>query len=511
MLSNEDLKYISEKGTSTASIDEQLKRFSTGFPFTQLHKAAIISDGIKKLDEDEMTTYTKLYETKLEKGLEIAKFVPASGAATRMFKDLFTFIQSTPEEQNQLRQKEPYNTFIKQIEDFAFIDDLKNCFNGQANEALTADNLAQIINTLLNNDGLNYGALPKGLLKFHQTAQSNTTPMDEHLKETVYYACNKNSKGNVHFTVSPEHHALFSERLEKVKTELEDNYLIKYDVGFSYQKASTDTIAVTPDNKPFRTEEGKLLFRPAGHGALIENLNDMKQELVFIKNIDNVVPEQILHDTVKYKRLLAGLLLDKKDTIFSILENIDKAEEKMRNTAIEDGEKFMVDDLQLPSEALASLSKDEKINFIKEKLNRPIRVCGMVKNEGEPGGGPFWVKQKDGTSSLQIVESAQIDPANAEQQAILKSSTHFNPVDLVCYLHNFKGEKFDLTAYTDPETGFISNKTQNGKALKALELPGLWNGAMANWLTFFVEVPVSTFNPVKTVMDLLRPEHQAGK
>ncbi len=508
MLSNDDLKYISDKGISTETINEQLQCFKRGFPYTKLDKAATINDGIKALDEEDITKYNKLYETNLEEGLEIAKFVPASGAATRMFKDLFKFIHSTAEEQEHLLTKEPYLTFAHRIDDFAFIDDLVKYLGDLDYKQLNTNTLYQLINALLQHDGLNYGALPKGLLKFHKEESHSVTPMEEHLKETAYYAGNKQSRGTVHFTVSPEHHSLFKKLLGKIKGELEDKYLIRYDVSFSYQKASTDTIAVKPDNTPFRNSDNTLLFRPAGHGALIENLNDMPQKLVFIKNIDNVVPEYRQHDTVKYKRALAGFLLEKKDTVFSILKELDKANSNTIDTALNKGIEFLVNELQMNASALETLSSDEKVALIREKLNRPVRVCGMVKNEGEPGGGPFWVKHKDGTSSLQIVEGAQIDPCNVKQQEILNSSTHFNPVDLVCYLNNYEGGKFDLTTFTDPETGFISEKTQNGNPLKALELPGLWNGAMANWLTFFVEVPVSTFNPVKTVMDLLREQHQ---
>ena len=511
MLSNDDLKYISDKGISTDVIDEQLRCFANGFPYAQLDKAALVNDGIKVLSENDMPVYTKLYESKLEQGLKVAKFVPASGAATRMFKDLFGFIHSTPKEQELLMERAPYNAFLSRMDDFAFIDDLKKHLNELDYTEPTAKVLHRIVSGLLLNEGLNYGSLPKGLLKFHKGKNRCTTPLEEHLKETAYYAGNKKSRGTVHFTVSPEHHPLFKKLLDEIKGELEENYLIKYDVSFSYQKSSTDTIAVKPDNTPFRTADNMLLFRPDGHGALIENLNDMHQELVFIKNIDNVVPEHLQHDTVKYKRLLAGFLLQKKDTVFSILKELDNANSNTIGSSLNKGIDFLINELQMNRLAIESLSGDEKAALIKAKLNRPIRVCGMVKNEGEPGGGPFWVKQKDGTSSLQIVEGAQIDPNDTEQQAILNASTHFNPVDLVCYLYDFEGRKFDLSSFTDPETGFISEKTQNGSALKALELPGLWNGAMANWLTFFVEVPVSTFNPVKTVMDLLRPEHQAEK
>jgi len=509
MLTTEDLKSIENKGISAETISEQLKCFTNGFPYAKLEKAATLNDGIIAVDQEAISLYTKLFNTKLKEGLDIGKFVPASGAATRMFKSLFEYIQSTPEKQELLFQQEPYLTFAKHIKQFAFTNDLKELITGEINfDSLTAEDLNQIIRGVLLEDGLNYGALPKGLLKFHQDNKSETTPFEEHLKETAQYATNMQGAGAVHFTVSPEHHDLFKQLLDKTKPQLEEHYTISYDVSFSYQKSSTDTIAVNPDNTPFRTKNNELLFRPAGHGALIENLNDINKALIFIKNIDNVVPEFLQGDTILYKKLLAGLLLEKKETIFSILEGLDNANSNNLDAIIKKGIAFLVNELQMPSLILESLTRIEQTALIKEKLNRPIRVCGMVKNEGEPGGGPFWVKQSDGSSSLQIVEGAQIDPNDDAQQGILNESTHFNPVDLVCYLYDYKGNKFDLKAFIDPTTGFISEKTQNGLPLKALELPGLWNGAMAHWLSFFVEVPVSTFNPVKTVMDLLRPQHQ---
>jgi len=507
MLNTEDLKQIKDKGISTDSINKQLESFNTGFPYAQLEKAALINDGILSIDKETIGVYTKLYDSKLDEGLEVAKFVPASGAATRMFKALFEYIQSTPDKQKQLAKEEPYHTFSQRIKQFAFIDDLAALLKHKPDlNALESEDINLLIRTLLLAEGLDYGSLPKGLLKFHKNKGVSTTPVEEHLKETALYATNNKNIGTVHFTVSPEHHPLFKALLELTSKEIEKKYQITFDISFSYQKASTDTIAVKPDNTPFRTKDNALLFRPAGHGALIENLNELNKDLVFIKNIDNVVPEHLQADTVLYKKLLAGLCLEKKETIFSILNKLDTP--KTFDEGLSEGLDFMINDLQISAASLELLNTHEQAALIKEKLNRPIRVCGMVKNEGEPGGGPFWVKQNDGSMSLQIVEGAQIDPNNAEQQAILKNSSHFNPVDLVCYLKDYKDQKIDLLKYTDPETGFISEKTQNGSALKALELPGLWNGAMANWLTFFVEVPISTFNPVKTVMDLLRPQHQ---
>ncbi|MCU4155820.1 DUF4301 family protein [Carboxylicivirga sp. A043] len=508
MLTNDDLLLLKKKSIPQELIEKQLEQFQSGFAYASLQKAATLGDGIIASTPNDEISFINKYKDALKNGLETIKFVPASGAATRMFKALFEFIQSDKNQQALLQIQEPYSTFFARIKDFAFINELENQLGQEINpDTITTEEADRIIKKILLPDGLNYGKLPKGLLRFHKQNESVSTPVEEHLKEAAQYA-NNGQQAKVHFTVSPEHHELFKAQLNTGKKPIEQQYNIKFDVDFSFQKQSTDTIAVNPDNTPFRQEDDSLLFRPAGHGALIENLNELKAELIFVKNIDNVVPEYQLPETVKYKQLLAGILLDKKEKVFKILEGLDNANSNNFANTINKGIEFLCVELQMNRVKLEALSNDEKVAAIKEKLNRPIRICGMVKNEGEPGGGPFWVKQKDGSISLQIVEGAQIDPTDTEQQAILKASTHFNPVDLVCYTKDYKGEKFDLKQFVDPDTGFISEKTQNGKALKALELPGLWNGAMAHWLTFFVEVPVSTFNPVKTVMDLLRPQHQ---
>jgi len=507
MLRKSDYSLLKSKNISEETVIKQLASFEKGFPYANLQKPAVVNDGIVSLSESECKTYIALYEKMLSNGLEVSKFVPASGAATRMFKSLFEFLQATSEEQFQLIDKEPYSSFIKQLDQFAFTDQLKSITELDVSDQVKF--CTQAISALLLENGLNYGGLPKGLLQFHKDSNRGITTFEEHLRETAKYCKNNSAQGIVQYTVSPEHHEKFTELLDKVIEEFEQLYDIKYDVSFSFQKPSTDTIAANPDNSPFRDENGLLLFRPGGHGALIENLNDMTSNLVFIKNIDNVVPDHLQADTVKYKKVIAGLLLEKKEKIFNILKKLDSIDDQWISDGIKDGLHFLAEELQLEvPDALKGHDQQQQINYIKERLNRPIRVCGMVKNEGEPGGGPFWVKQSDGSTSLQIVEGAQIDPDNEHQQEILKNSTHFNPVDLVCYLKDYKDQKFDLHQYIDPGTGFISEKTQNGLPLKALELPGLWNGAMANWITFFVEVPISTFNPVKTVMDLLRPQHQ---
>lgn len=506
MFTDNDLEQINKKAIDIKLIEQQLEHFKTGFAYAKLNKAATINDGIMQTNADSHAQYIKLYQDALKAGIDTIKFVPASGAATRMFKALFEFINANDTLKAELMQTAPYADFFKHIGQFAFIDDLQKCLNQNINSHIDVELGTRIIEYLLLEKGLNYGSLPKGLLKFHTDTEKAFTPVEEHLKEAAQYAA-ANGRAKVHFTISPEHQQLFKEQLEKGRKAIEKRFKVQFDVSFSFQKQSTDTIAVNPDNTPFRTDDGQLLFRPGGHGALIENLNDLNEELIFIKNIDNVVPEYLQKDTVEYKQVLAGIAIEKKEQVFKILNGLDTPNDKV----VAEGVDFLVNELQMKRSAIEKLSADEKRTLLINKLNRPIRVCGMVKNEGEPGGGPFWVQQPGGSINLQVVEGAQIDPNSNEQQTILKASTHFNPVDLVCYTKDYRGQKFDLNQFVDPETGFISEKTQNGKSLKALELPGLWNGAMAHWLTFFVEVPVSTFNPVKTVMDLLRPQHQPQK
>lgn len=361
---------------------------------------------------------------------------------------------------------------------------------------------------LLSEVGLNYGQLPKGVLKFHHSGKEVRTAMEEHLAEGALYAKNKLGKVNLHFTVSPEHRVLFKTLVDKKREQFEKRYSVDYDISFSVQKESTDTIAVDLENKPFLNEDGSLLFRPGGHGALIENLNDIDGDIIFIKNIDNVVPDSFKFSTVAYKKLLAGWIVRLQKKIFDYLRLIESG--KYSHSQIEEMIRFLQNELNMRNPGIKLLEDAELILYLKRKFNRPIRVCGMVRNSGEPGGGPFFAVNTDGTISLQILESSQIDLVNPEKNALFEKGTHFNPVDLVCAVKNYKNEKFNLPDFVDKNTGFISRKSKDGRELKALELPGLWNGAMSDWNTVFVEVPIETFNPVKTVNDLLRPEHSAS-
>ena len=517
MFSDQDLAFLQKRGTDRAVAERQVQNFRTGFPNLQLVKAATIDDGILQLDDALAREFVEKYENELA-GKRVIKFVPASGAASRMFKALYGFAQSYTGSEADYRKltddpdQRPIFEFFKRIQDFAFYDDLSQAQSRRAmslNESVLQRKYADVLHTLLDEDGLNYGNLPKGLLKFHSYGDTARTPVEEHLVEGAHYCRSADGEVYLHFTVSPEHRSLFEQHVMEVKERYEQEFDTTFHVSFSEQKPATDTIAVDMNDEPFRNEDGTILFRPGGHGALIENLNDLNADLVFIKNIDNVVPDRLKEETYRNKKLLGGILLGAQDRIFAYLRHLDEVEEVSADT-LEEIREFVEDQLcTIPSQVFASMDDAEKVAFLVQKLDRPIRVCGMVKNEGEPGGGPFWAVNPDNSTSLQIVESAQINMDNPDQKEVWENATHFNPVDIVCSLKNYRGELFDLTHYVDEQAGFIANKSKDGKELKAQELPGLWNGAMSDWNTIFVEVPIVTFNPVKTVNDLLREQHQA--
>lgn len=505
MLSPKDLEQIERKGISEQQIEKQLEEFKTGFPFLKLDAAASIGNGIIATSAEDVKRYTEAWNAYKAEGKKIVKFVPASGAASRMFKNMFAFLTADYDVPTTDFEK----TFFDNVVKFAFYPALnamceKN--EGKNIEALMGEgNYKAVVANLLEAKGLNYGQLPKGLLLFHSYEDGTRTPLEEHLVEGALYA---DSKGmvHIHYTVSPEHRALFEKKVADTKEKYEKAYNVKYDITFSEQKPSTDTIAVNPDDTPFRNADGSLLFRPGGHGALIENLNEIPADVVFIKNIDNVVPDRLKADTVTYKQVIAGVLVSLQEKAFEYLRQLDEG--TYNHEKLEEMIRFVQRDLCCRKHDIKELEDAELVIYLRSKLNRPMRVCGVVKNVGEPGGGPFLTYNQDGTVSLQILESSQIDKSNTEYMKMFTEGTHFNPVDLVCAVKNYKGEKFNLPDYVDRTTGFISSKSKNGKDLKALELPGLWNGAMSNWNTVFVEVPLSTFNPVKTVNDLLREQHQ---
>lgn len=506
MLKPEDLELLKDKGISEKDVEAQLQRFVTGFPYLKINDAARVGAGIFSLDEDEIDDAIERWNEYLEFGGEVCKFVPASGAASRMFKALFEFVDGGTDE---LKEGSPVAKLIGQINKLPFLPELRETVDrlyGKSLDELLADGRNRdIIAAIVNSEGMNYGGLPKGLLKFHTYADGSRTPIEEHLTEGAQTAANSKGIVNLHFTVSANHRKLFEQKLAEVIPITEKRTGVKFNVSMSEQKPSTDTIAVNPNNTPF-IEDGHLLFRPGGHGALIQNLNDIKSAVVFIKNIDNVVPDSKRGDTVRFKKVLGGLLLQVHD---QIEEDLIAIEEKMYS---KDDIARMLDYLNnvlnVRDAKLEGMDDDAVVAYIREKLNRPLRVCGMVRNEGEPGGGPFIAYNPDGSTSPQILESNQVDPSNETYQKMMSTATHFNPVDLVCYIKDVDGKKFNLPDYVDPATGFISSKSSHGKELRAMELPGLWNGAMSDWNTVFVEVPISTFNPVKTVNDLLRPAHQ---
>lgn len=506
MFNNKDLNLLAKKGITPQQVEQQLQSFKDGFPFLELDAAASVGNGVLSPSENEINEYIKMWEDYCNSGHTITKFVPASGAASRMFKDLFGFLDADYDTPTTDFEKK----FFNNIEDFAFYKDLDAaCIKNEGKsiaQLMEAGAYKTIVANLLEKKGLNYGASPKGVLKFHKYDDSARTPLEEHLAEGALYACGSDGVVHLHFTVSPEHRALFTTLADSSKAELAKKYGVTYEISFSEQKSSTDTIAADKDNNPFRENDGSLLFRPGGHGALIENLNDLTSDIVFIKNIDNVVPDHFKADTVTYKKVLAGILVSIESKIFEYLNILDS--KKYNRELLNSMATFLQDTICCKIKGIDTLNDEELAKVLYAKFNRPIRVCGMVKNVGEPGGGPFLAYNSDGSISLQILESSQIDMNNAAKKEMFTKGTHFNPVDLVCAVSGYKGSKFNLPEYVDKSTGFISSKSKNGRELKALELPGLWNGAMSNWNTIFVEVPLSTFNPVKTVNDLLRKQHQ---
>lgn len=519
VLTNKDKQQLETLNISTDQVERQINQFKTGFPYSDLVAPATIGNGIIKFSDTEIQELIKQFDEDKEY-YDILKFIPASGAASRMFKNIYSFVEEykgkeIPEDflKKENVKFDSIENFFLSIRDFAFYDDLKDKLAecGKDIETLMSENrLVEVAEFLLENEGLAYGKLPKALLKFHRYKESSRLALEEHLVEATQYSTIYTEDGEIaqlHFTVSQEHLDIFKKTVEELIPTYEREYGIRYNISYSVQKPSTDTIAVDMNNEPFRNNDGSLLFRPGGHGALLQNLNDLKKEVIFIKNIDNVVPDRLKTTTYDYKKVLGGYLFRLQQQQFEYLNLLDEgclANDEIDEIAKFAKEKLMID---IPN-FYKTYNEIEKIDFLYSKMNRPMRICGMVKNEGEPGGGPYWTRNSSDEVSLQIVESSQIDHKNEKQEAVFQSATHFNPVDLVCATYDFRGEPFDLNDYIDHNTGFISQKSKDGKELKALELPGLWNGAMADWINIFVEVPVITFNPVKTVNDLLRDKHQ---
>lgn len=509
-----DLEQIREHGQTPEGVEAQLERFRTGFPWLEIEAPASVDDGILVVEDELAEDALMRWNDFLSEGGDVLKFVPASGAASRMFKAMFEFVngpEATP------AAGSPAERIVANLEKLAFRKELDaactRLYGLDAAALREAGRAKDIIAAIILPDGLNYGALPKAVLTFHAYPDGTTrTALEEQLAEGAQYAASRGGKVRLHFTVSADHVELFKEKLKEAVPAMEKRFGVKYDISLSVQKPSTDTIAATPEGEPFRDAEGRLVFRPGGHGALIENLSDIDATVVFIKNIDNVVADAHREDTIRYKKLLGGMLLlvhdEIEDHLRSLNEVYDEAEDL--EEAVLNATDFVEDTLCVSSDRLSMTQPlQERWTELNRILSRPLRVCGMVRNEGEPGGGPYIVRSTDDmTVAPQILESTQIDLSKPENAEMMKSAGYFNPVDLVCYLKDHEGKRLDLRKFVDPATGFISEKSLGGRELRALELPGLWNGAMSEWNTVFVEVPASTFNPVKTVNDLLRPAHQ---
>ncbi|MDG1571728.1 DUF4301 family protein [Robiginitalea sp. M366] len=507
--SPEDLEFMKTQGYSPEKAAKQIEIFREGIPPVKLSKAAVVGDGILRLSQERQEALLTRFRNQRD-ALKVVKFTPASGAASRMFKALFGFLDSFNPGKDSLEAylKQPEHadikTFYDGLEDFPFYEQVRAMRSQDPSDPGAF--LHAFVSELLSESGMNYGFYPKGLLAFHRYGKNLATPFEEHLYEGAAYAQAKGT-AHLHFTISPQHEALFREEYQRAGQSVSQATSCRFEVGFSFQKPATDTLAVTPENEPFRDENGQLLFRPGGHGALIENLDEQDADVLFIKNIDNVVVRTAQEDVARWKEILGGLLLELQEEAFRYARMLEEGSLDLDLLMrIRD---FLRDRLNVRfPESYHRLSPDDQVAVLKDKLNRPLRVCGMVRNEGEPGGGPFWIQDVSGNESLQIVESAQVDLQDASQQELFKDSTHFNPVDLVCGVRDAYGKKYLLQHFVDERQGFITGKTYEGRPLKALELPGLWNGGMAFWNTVFAEVPVSTFNPVKTVNDLLKPAHK---
>jgi hypothetical protein len=511
MFRPEDISQIKAHGSQSEVIEQQIENFKTGFPFLKLTEAASNYHGIIKLSENEIQKYISIFEEKNSNQLELIKFVPASGAATRMFQSLFSALEDLRKGKttDEIKSNKEAAMFFDQLDQFAFYEDLQKLAASE-NKSIEEIPAQKLLEWVLLEQGLNYGNLPKALLKFHRYPETCRTPLEEHFVEGAMYSRNSCGTVNLHFTVSTEHQQALEQLVTEIKPKYEELLGVTYLVSFSNQKPSTDTVAVTLENELFRNMDNSLLFRPAGHGALLENLNDLEADIIFIKNIDNVAPDQLKKPTIDSKKALAGILIDLQEQIFFYQKKLKEHHPNTLESAFyAEVANFLENVLNItPPQNQYFSEKQELYHYFSNKMNRPVRVCGMVKNLGEPGGGPFFAVNSDGSISPQIVESSQINFNDPEQAAIAQKATHFNPVDLVCGVKNYEGKKYNLLEFSDPKTGLITIKSSDGRKLKAQELPGLWNGSMSDWNTLFVEVPIETFNPVKTVNDLLRKEHQ---
>jgi hypothetical protein len=501
--SDDDIDQIHREGLCLDRVMEQVALFARGVSHIKLNRPCTTHDGIEViLPEDEEKLISR-YDRAAATG-RCLKFVPASGAASRMFREWFLCLD------HPWRVSDPAASFFaEKLPKYPFYNDLRQIIfsaGGNIDSLMEENKYKEIIAFILTSLGLQYGQLPKALLKFHNYPEGSRTSLEEHLVEAALYVTDARRISRLHITVSPEHRQPLETYLDKLLPVYAGLFSVNYEIGVSCQETATNTIAVDMDNRPFRSDDGGLRFRPGGHGALVKNLNDIDGDIIFIKNIDNVAPDRVKPVMVRFKKALAGLLLKLQEQSFRYLERLSGDRIDAEEMAAIDC--FCRDKLHIvfPTDC-RHWPLEKKKDVWREKLDRPIRVCGVVRNEGEPGGGPFWVQEADGAQSLQIVEEVQVDSRSAIQQSLWRGATHFNPVDLVCGVRDYEGRKFDLEQFVDPGAVSITIKSEQGRVLKALELPGLWNGSMAKWNTVFVEVPIETFNPVKTVEDLLRPQH----
>lgn len=507
LFTEQDLEQLAHRGISLEEACRQVQDIRSGFPYPYIKASASLERGIVRLTREEEAYYMNAWQDYLNSPTaDVCKMIPASGAASRMFKSLYAFASSAEVEPSNAEVER----FFANLSHFAFYETLgRVCLRTKwksVSTLLEGKEYKAIIEALLGDKGMGYGHLPKGMLLFHTYPKGACTAAEEHLVEGAMYARKSDGRVRVHFTVSPEHRQAFESMLDGAKKYFEDKYGVFYELSYSEQKPETDTLALTPEGELFRVGDGSILFRPGGHGALISNLNELDADIVFIKNIDNVVPDHLKAETIMTKKLLGGILIKLREQIYDYTRQLERG--RASSSLLGEVCNFFRQTLCIDIPEMLEDNASELQSWLLSKLDRPIRVCGMVRNQGEPGGGPFVIREADGSTSLQILESTQINMQDEEQRAFFEMGGYFNPVDLVCSLRNHKGERYELAKYVNPKTAFLAHKSQGGQELIALERPGLWNGAMYHWTTIFVDVPIETFNPVKEVNDLLRPEHQ---
>ena len=500
IFSKQDIRQIERHGLRLKDVKQQLAAYRKGPHYIYLCRPCAIRDGILSLSAAERNKLMALYE-KESAGYKIVKFVPASGAASRMFAEWFSALNNEGFGSAKLNQ-----VFIRDLRKYPFFDLLRT--NKEVVQHIRQKNIKKILNYILSAEGLNYGWLPKALIPFHLYGKNDMrTALEEHLVEGAHYIRSPRNICPLHFTISAEHKKNIIEKIKSVKAFYEDRCRTKYEISLSVQSPSTDTLAVDENNLPFRDGRKNLVFRPGGHGSLLFNLQNLDADFIFVKNIDNIAPEKLLQEIIPDKKVMGGLAVRLQKEIHDAVRQLKSS--KIDTVQIDEIISFCSKKLNIVfPRGFDRQSRRDKIKLLISKLNRPLRICAMVRNEGEPGGGPFWVEEKDGTQSLQIIEKAHVDKSNPGQLAVWEKSQYFNPVDMVCCVKDYRGRKFKLTDYVDRNTYLISQKHEKGRGINALEAPGLWNGAMAKWNTVYVKAPLLVFNPVKTVNDLLRPEHQ---